>query len=125
METSVIKGPMTLRTKRISKDPPPTPLLVQSRLQGWNECDAGDAGPSKFPPEISPYRQFGMHPRETRKHQQQPEKVKPSMLLGFQNSFIPPRQPAVASDMRMHDPMQGFDEIQSNNRKSEVCLSLA
>lgn len=73
-----------MRSKKITRDFPSTPLAVPSQIRGWNQ----NANHTGFP-EQSPVRSRivkgspqGIHTRRT------PEKSKkPVKLLGFQNSF--------------------------------------
>lgn len=71
-----------MRSKRIAKDVPSTPLAVPSQIKGWNR-NAGF-------PEQSPVRTRVVHGSPQGAHTRRtPEKSKkPPKLLGFQNSFI-------------------------------------
>ncbi|KAJ7076398.1 hypothetical protein B0H15DRAFT_805678 [Mycena belliarum] len=84
LESSSRKPPPSVRSKRIAKDFPSTPLAVPSQLRGRDRISSGFGFP-----EQSPIRQRtvrgsppGAHARNT------PEKPKKALkLLGFQNSF--------------------------------------
>ncbi|KAJ6587023.1 hypothetical protein DFH09DRAFT_1142331 [Mycena vulgaris] len=84
LETSSRKPPLSVRSKRIARDFPSTPLTVPSQIRGWNQNATGTGFPDQSPVRSrvkgSPP---GFHPRKT------PEKPKkPAKLLGFQNSFM-------------------------------------
>ncbi|KAJ6594001.1 hypothetical protein B0H19DRAFT_45348 [Mycena capillaripes] len=82
LESSSRKPPLSVRSKRIARDIPSTPLAVPSQIRGWNRT-AGI-------PEQSPVQTRGLHDSPHGLHNRRtPEKSKKMpKLLGFQNSFI-------------------------------------
>jgi hypothetical protein len=71
---------------------PSTPSQFQPQLWGWNHYEPG---PSKTVIEASPLPRFGMHAKGSphKNLSRNPpisENVKPSILPGFHNSFMPP-----------------------------------
>ncbi|KAF8210378.1 hypothetical protein K438DRAFT_153730 [Mycena galopus ATCC 62051] len=79
LESSSRKPPMSVRSKKIARDIPSTPLAVPSQIRGWNRSNTSLNG---FP-EQSPVRtRLAPDTRRT------PEKSKKlPKLLGFENSF--------------------------------------
>ncbi|KAJ7680427.1 hypothetical protein DFH06DRAFT_1315198 [Mycena polygramma] len=79
LESSSRKPPLSVRSKRIARDIPSTPLAVPSQIKGWNQ----NAGfPDQSPVQARVARGSPQGLRRT------PEKSKKlPKLLGFQNSF--------------------------------------
>ncbi|KAJ7045616.1 hypothetical protein C8F04DRAFT_1249010 [Mycena alexandri] len=81
LESSSRKPPASVRSKRVAKDIPSTPLAVPSQIRGWNATASHAGFPDQSPVRARGSPQ-GANARRT------PEKLrKPPKLMGFQNSF--------------------------------------
>ncbi|KAJ7217952.1 hypothetical protein GGX14DRAFT_598835 [Mycena pura] len=81
LDGSSRKPPLSVRSKRVSKDFFSTPIAVSTQVDGWNRTELPEHTP--LPAGIARRSPSNVHDRGT------PEKLKkPAKLLGFQNSFI-------------------------------------
>ncbi|KAJ7901938.1 hypothetical protein B0H14DRAFT_1261278 [Mycena olivaceomarginata] len=78
MESSSRKPPLSVRSKRIIKDIPSTPLAVPSQIQSWNRNASSNAFPEQSPvrARVAP---------DTRRTPEKSRKL--PKLMGFENSF--------------------------------------
>ena len=83
------KPPLSVHSKKIANDPPPTPMRVPSQIRGWNQDSMDDAGPGG---DATSRPQSKAHilgsPKAHRAHKSPEKARKSAMLPGFQNSFI-------------------------------------
>ncbi|KAJ7178430.1 hypothetical protein C8R43DRAFT_1117814 [Mycena crocata] len=84
IETSSRKQPMSVRSKRVTKDFPSTPLAVPSQIRGWNQ-NASFNGFTEQSPVRARVIRGSPQDVQTRKTPEKPKK--PNKLFGFQNSF--------------------------------------
>jgi hypothetical protein len=111
------KPPLSVRSKKIAKGPPPTPARIPSQIRAWNQGSTDDAGPSNFEGEIPDRPLFKAHILDSPKvlrAPKSPEKTRRSaMLPGFQNSFInssPVRRSHARSDEGRRRANDGWNE---------------
>ncbi|KAH7925536.1 hypothetical protein BV22DRAFT_1104899 [Leucogyrophana mollusca] len=87
METSVRKAPWSVRSNKIGKGPPPTPVPLPSQMLAWNQ-NTSNAGPSRAVPESPRRPRFGDIPRIDRS-KKLPNPDSRNMPTGFQATTFP------------------------------------
>ncbi|KAF8236475.1 hypothetical protein L208DRAFT_1390557 [Tricholoma matsutake] len=92
LEASIRKPPLSIRPKKVFKEPPSTPLRIPSQIRAWNHHGTA-IGPSRSFVHETPIRSRSPgNAKEIAKmahlHKSPETFKKPNMLPGFQNAFM-------------------------------------